>query len=442
VGTAAGIIAIVALIAANACFVAVEFAMVAVDRSELRRRAELGSRTAGIAARLLDRLSFHLSGAQFGITVVSLGLGVLAEPVLAPIVAPVLEPLLGAPAGLTWSVVLALALTTVVQLVVGELIPKGVAVARPVTTVTRLAPAMAAFNTVFRPVIWASNRVADGLLRLVGVEPADELSGVRSREELRRMVAASGAEGSIAPAEHQLLARAFRFLDKNAADAMTPRPEVVSVPDDSDTGAVIDASVRTGLSRILLHHGSIDELRGVVHVKEVLGLDAADRRSSPAVHLARRVPFVPETAPLEDVLRQLREDGLHLAAVIDEFGSVAGVVTIEDLLEEIVGEIDDEYDTAAPEVAPLDDGAFRVSSRMHVDDFADLVSVDVEGEEEGVDTVLGLMAKRLGRVPIPGATVDIDGWRLTAERGIDRRNRIATVLAMRVPGDDPADGDE
>ena len=133
---------------------------------------------------------------------------------------------------------------------------------------------------------------------------------------------------------------------------------------------------------------------------------------------------------------------MHLAIAVDEYGGTAGLVTIEDILEEIVGEIDDEYDTAAPEVAPLDDGAFRVSSRMHVDDFADLVSVDVEGEEEGVDTVLGLMAKRLGRVPIPGATVDIDGWRLTAERGLDRRNRIATVLAVRVPDDGQDDVDE
>ncbi len=426
-GTAAGIIAIVALIAANACFVAVEFAMVAVDRSELRRRAELGSRTAGIAARLLDRLSFHLSGAQFGITVVSLGLGVLAEPVLAPIVAPVLEPLLGAPAGLTWSVVLALALTTVVQLVVGELIPKGVAVARPVTTVTRLAPAMAAFNTVFRPVIWASNRVADGLLRLVGVEPADELSGVRSREELRRMVAASGAEGSIAPAEHQLLARAFRFLDKNAADAMTPRPEVVSVPDDSDTGAVIDASVRTGLSRILLHHGSIDELRGVVHVKEVLGLDAADRRSSPAVHLARRVPFVPETAPLEDVLRQLREDGLHLAAVIDEFGSVAGVVTIEDLIEEIVGEIDDEHDpaqsspVAARPVVP--GGPVVLSGRLHPDEVEEASGLVVPPGP--FDTLAGFVLTLLGHIPAVGASCSHDGWTLTVVE-LDGR-RVASV---------------
>jgi len=429
VGTAVGLLAIALLIAANAFFVAIEFAMVAADRSELRRRADEGSRSAAAAARLLDRLSFHLSGAQFGITVVSLGLGVLAEPVVSPLVAPLLEPLLGDAAGVTWSVVVALALTTVVQMVVGELVPKGVAVARPVVTASRLAPAMAVFDTVFKPVIWSSNLVAEGILRLFGMEPAEELSGVRSREELRRMVAASGAEGSILPEEHQLLARAFRFLDKNAADAMTPRPEVVSLPADCDTGALLDTAARTGLSGLLVHDGSIDELVGVVHVKEVLGLPESARRTTPVDRLVRRLLCVPETTNLEDLLRQLRQDGLHLAAVIDEFGSLAGVVTIEDLIEEIVGDIDDEHDPGRPAEAPVvaPGGPVVLSGRLHPDEVEDACGLVLPVGP--FDTLAGFVLSLLGRIPVAGDDCTYDGWALTVVE-LDGR-RVATVRVER-----------
>ena len=163
-----------------------------------------------------------------------------------------------------------------------------------------------------------------------------------------------------------------------------------------------------------------------------------EAEQSERVESIMRVPyFVPDSKPADALLREMQSARVHMAVVVDEYGGTAGLVTIEDILEEIVGEIADEYDTAAPEVTELPEGAFRVLARMHVDDFADLIGTEIESEEEGVDTVLGLVAKRLGRVPIPGSSVDVDGWRLTAEQGAGRRNRIGTVLAQRAaPPDD------
>ena len=266
-----------------------------------------------------------------------------------------------------------------------------------------------------------------------------------SQAELRELVDMAEADSLIEDDERQMIHSVFELGDTFAREVMVPRTEMVFIERTKTLRQAMSLGLRSGFSRIPVIGESADDIVGIVYLKDIVRrvFDRRDAEQDETVEtLMRPAFFVPDSKPADELLKDMQAARVHLAIVVDEYGGTAGLVTIEDILEEIVGEIDDEYDTAAPEVAPLDDGAFRVSSRMHVDDFADLVSVDVEGEEEGVDTVLGLMAKRLGRVPIPGATVDIDGWRLTAERGIDRRNRIATVLAMRVPGDDPADGDE
>jgi len=266
-----------------------------------------------------------------------------------------------------------------------------------------------------------------------------------SQAELRELVDMAEADSLIEDDERQMIHSVFELGDTFAREVMVPRTEMVFIERTKSLRQAMSLGLRSGFSRIPVIGDNADDIVGIVYLKDIVRrvFDRRDAEQDETVEtLMRPAFFVPDSKPADELLKDMQAARVHLAIAVDEYGGTAGLVTIEDILEEIVGEIDDEYDTAAPEVAPLDDGAFRVSSRMHVDDFADLVSVDVEGEEEGVDTVLGLMAKRLGRVPIPGATVDIDGWRLTAERGLDRRNRIATVLAVRVPDGSQDDVDE
>lgn len=263
-----------------------------------------------------------------------------------------------------------------------------------------------------------------------------------SQAELRELVDMAEADSLIEDDERQMIHSVFELGDTFAREVMVPRTEMVFIERTKSLRQAMSLGLRSGFSRIPVIGGNADDIVGIVYLKDIVRrvFDRRDAEQDETVEsLMRPAFFVPDSKPADELLKDMQAARVHLAIVVDEYGGTAGLVTIEDILEEIVGEIDDEYDTAAPEVAALDDGSYRVSSRMHVDDFADLVSVDVEGEEEGVDTVLGLMAKRLGRVPIPGASVDIDGWRLIAERGIDRRNRIATVLAARVPSDDAED---
>ena len=255
-----------------------------------------------------------------------------------------------------------------------------------------------------------------------------------SQAELRELVDMAEADSLIEDDERQMIHSVFELSDTFAREVMVPRTEVVFIESTKTLRQAMSLGLRSGFSRIPVIGENADDIVGIVYLKDIVRrvFEHRDAEQSETVSsLMRPAYFVPDSKEADELLREMQAARVHMAVVVDEYGGTAGLVTIEDILEEIVGEIDDEYDTAAPEVAPLDDGSYRVSSRMHVDDLADLLGIDVEGEEEGVDTVLGLMAKRLGRVPIPGATIDVDGWTLVAERGAGRRNRIGSVLAAR-----------
>jgi CBS domain containing-hemolysin-like protein len=257
-----------------------------------------------------------------------------------------------------------------------------------------------------------------------------------SQAELRELVDLAGADDLIEDDERQMIHSVFELGDTFAREVMVPRTEMVFIERTK--------SLRSGFSRIPVIGESADDVVGVVYLKDVVRrvFEYHEAETSERVESLMRDPYyVPDSKPVDALLRDMQSARVHLAIVIDEYGGTAGLVTIEDILEEIVGEISDEYDTAAPEVARLDDGAYRVMARMHVDDLAELIGIEVDSEEEGVDTVLGLVAKRLGRVPIPGAFVDVDGWRLAAEQGAGRRNRIGSVLATPI-APAVADGDD
>lgn len=256
-----------------------------------------------------------------------------------------------------------------------------------------------------------------------------------SEAELREMVDFAGAESLIEDDERQMIHSVFELSDTFAREVMVPRTEMVFIERSKSLRQALSLGLRSGFSRIPVIGESADDIVGIVYLKDVVGrvFERHEAETAERVESLMRSPyFVPDSKAADDLLRDMQAARVHMAIVIDEYGGTAGLVTIEDILEEIVGEIADEYDTAAPEVTPLEGGSYRVMARMHVDDVADLIGLEVESEEEGVDTILGLVAKRLGRVPIPGASVEVDGWRLTAEQGAGRRNRIGTVLAERL----------
>ena len=254
-----------------------------------------------------------------------------------------------------------------------------------------------------------------------------------SQAELRELVDIAEAEDLIEDDERQMIHSVFELGDTFAREVMVPRTEMIYIERHKTLRQALSLGLRSGFSRIPVIGDNSDDVIGIVYLKDVVRrvFDNRESEQSETVESLMRPAFmVPDSKQADELLKSMQAARTHLAIVVDEYGGTAGLVTIEDVLEEIVGEIDDEYDTAAPEVTRLGADEVRVSSRMHVDDFADLIGLDVESEDEGIDTVLGLMGKRLGRVPIPGASVEIDGWMLTAERGAGRRNRIASVHAQ------------
>ena len=261
--------------------------------------------------------------------------------------------------------------------------------------------------------------------------------------ELREMVDLAGADDLIEDAERKMIHSVFDLGDTFAREVMVPRTEMVFIERNKSLRQAISLSLRSGFSRIPVIGENADDIVGVIYLKDMVRrtFEHHEAEREEAVDsLMRATSFVPDSKPADELLKDMQAARVHVAIVVDEYGGTAGLVTIEDILEEIVGEIADEYDTAAPEVTQLDDDRYRVLSRMNLDDFAELTQMEINAEDEGVDTVLGFMAKRLGRVPIPGAEVVENGWSLVAERGAGRRNRIGAVLATRIATLD--DGDE
>ena len=421
-----------ALVAANAAFVAAEFALVAVDRARVDERAGQGNSTAQLVQRLLARLSYHLSGAQLGITITSLLLGVLAEPAVARVLEPGIEALFGeVPSGV--SVAIALVVATFVQMIFGELVPKAIATSRPLQTSFALARATAMYGTVAQPVVGFLDGLAARITRRVGVEPADELEITPDLDELEHLIRSSGEEGTLDPGEVQLLTRSIRLADKAADDAMVPRVRVASVAATDTLDELVAKSAATGHSRFPVTGEGLDDIVGVVHIKGVHSIPLDERSTTPVTDLMVGVLAVPESRDLDELMEDLREGGSQLAVVIDEHGGTAGIITLEDVLEEVVGEIDDEHDQATLQLTRVEgQGAVVVPGSLHHDEVLDASGFEMpEGEYE---TLAGLLLDRLGRVPLPGERATVDGW--TLEVVAMDRLRIATVRLVAPRRDD------
>lgn len=389
---------------ANGFFVAGEFAIVAVERSAVERRAKEGDRRAQRILDSLRNLSFELSGAQLGITVTSLILGAVAEPALASILDPLLSRLPFLPQGTTLaiSLVVAFILATMAQMVFGELVPKNLAISRPYRSAVAFAIPMQIVNRALRPVIMFLNNSADWTVRQLGIEPRAELAGVRSMEELELMIRSSGEEGRLDDEEMELLTRAITFTEKVVAEAMVPRVNVVAVSRHQPISELRQMSQETGHSRFPIYGDDLDDILGIAHVKDTIGIPTSSRAMTPVEQITQPGLRVPEASRLELLLTQLQTQGQGMAIVVDEYGGTAGIITIEDLLEEIFGDIEDEYDVAGQLVAGPD-RAELLSGLLHRHDVEE--QIGFEWPEGRYETLGGFLVATLGRFPEEGETI-------------------------------------
>ncbi|MGA7269689.1 MAG: hemolysin family protein [Acidimicrobiia bacterium] len=392
------------LIALNGFFVAGEFSLVAVNRSRVESRAEEGDRRASSLLRRIRKLSFELSGAQLGITVTSLIVGAIAEPTVAELLKPVFSSVGIDSRGV--AIGTALVLATVAQMVLGELFPKNVAIARPYRTAVMVGLPMGMLNALLRPVIRLFNSSANWAVRLIGIEPRDELAGLRSLQELEMMVRASSAEGELDEQETSLLTRAIAFGEKDAADAMVPRVSVLGLPVESTVAELRSLSVSTGHSRFPVYEDDLDDVVKIVHVKDTFGMTPEQLERTRVVDLEGSLEVVPETMRLDSVLIELQKTGRSMAVVVDEYGGTAGIVTVEDILEELLGEIEDEYDDAAVVTSP----AGILSGALHRHEVEEITGF--EWPEGNYETLSGFVTAQLDRFPEPGDVVSCGGYRI------------------------------
>jgi CBS domain containing-hemolysin-like protein len=424
----------VALLVANGFFVAVEIGLLAARRTRIEQAAEAGDRRAARALKALRELSVTFSGAQLGITMCSLGLGAVAAPALEARLVGVLggSPL---PPGAVPAVAVGLALAIVVflHMVVGEMAPKNLAVSRAEAVALRLARPFAVFVALLRPLILLLNGVANGLVRAVRVEPVDEHQLAHSPSELALALVEASEVGTIAGADARVMRAALELSDIEAEAAMTPRVDLAAIPDTATGAEVLDAARETGHTRFPVFRGDIDHVVGMVHLKDLLtGPDLALSTTSVS-ELVRPIVAVPASRDLEHLLQEMLERRAHAVLVVDEFGGTAGLLTLEDVLEELVGEIADEYDEAAVLVGDLD-RVWTVPGTVRRDEVERLTGIDLgEGDAE---TVSGWLVEHLGRLVVAGDRhVTDDGWVVTVRSLEGRRAGEVELRAPERPGE-------
>lgn len=394
------------LIFACGVFVAAEFAFLTVDRGQVERAAAAGDAGAQGIARGLRSLSTQLSGAQVGITITNLAIGFLAEPAISEIVGGPLESA-GLPADAVSPVALTIGLTlsTLLTMIFGELVPKNLAIARPMAT----ARATQRFQRTFTAInIWpirVLNGSANAFVRRLGIEPQEELRSARSSDELASLIARSADQGTLDEETAELMERAVQFGTRTAGEIMTPRVRTHSLEANDRASGVIELARRTGHSRFPVL-GSDESVVGTVHVKHAVALPVQERATTKVKHIMVKPIVVPDSIRLDPLLALLREDGFQMAVVLDEYGGQAGVVTLEDVVEEIVGDIADEHDPLGAQARQRRDGSWSLSGLLRPDEVEDVTEVALPDHED-YDTIAGLVVRELGRIPVAGDVVEV-----------------------------------
>jgi CBS domain containing-hemolysin-like protein len=436
-----GLVAVLLLTLGTAFFVGVEFALIAVERSRVETLAAEGDRRAGIVLRALKALSFELSGAQLGITITSISVGYIAEPTLAEGLRPLLTDL-GLPERSTLGVAVGIALfvATMIQMVLGELVPKNLAIARPIGSSLVLGPLGHAVNLAIKPLIVVFNGAANWTVRRLGVEPKDELSIVRSLEEIEQLVHSSREGGFLRQEEFSLLSRSITFAGKTAADALVPRTSVDGIEADRSLDALRRLSLDSGHSRFPVCGESLDDIKGTVHVKDIFSVPYERRESTAVAKIMQEALIAPESRDLESLLLDLRSGRKQMAVIVDEYGGTAGIITLEDILEEIVGEIEDEYDVGggAQVTQPAIQGVNLVSGMLHLEEVRE--QTDLEIPDGDYETLAGFLLSLIGRIPEKGEHISYNGWEFKiVEMEGKRIDRVLVVApGQDVPVEEPA----
>ncbi|WP_026373365.1 hemolysin family protein [Agrococcus lahaulensis] len=419
-------------------FVASEFALVNLDRADLEARRERGEKRLDGTIKALRQTSTHLSSAQLGITLTTLLTGYTMEPAISRQLTPVLVSW-GLAEGVAGplSSVIAMTGATILSMIVGELVPKNLALAKPLGTAIGVTPFQRAFTAVFKPAVLALNGSANGILRSIGLEPKEELSGARTAEELSTLVRRSAMEGALDVGAATLLARTLRFAELSAGDVMTPRPRVQAIDRSASVADLVQLAHQTGLSRFPVVDGDLDEVLGIAHVKQAISVPRERRADVPVAAIAEEPHRVPESVHLDALLGDLKERGYQMAVVVDEYGGTAGIVTLEDLVEEVVGEVSDEHDRMHVEVV-RGPGWVTFPGSFRPDELLERARVAVP-EDGPFETIGGFIMAELGTLPSVGDTVRVEGGTLRVDR-VDGRRVDRVRFIEDEPASEPAAG--
>jgi CBS domain containing-hemolysin-like protein len=427
------------LVAINAFFVIAEYALVRSRRARLEVMRDEGTKGAALALTQLESINEYISAVQIGVTMCSIGIGALGEPALAHLLKGALGDTLGHGVAVVIAVIVAFLIITSAQLVAGEMVPKFYAIDRAESVARRVARPLRAFSVLFRPLISALTVVADRILRLFGVDMNLERRG-GSPDELKRLIAESYAGGHIDPGEAGMLTGVFHLHEQEARQVMTPIPAVVTVDISEDVEAALRLCISSGHTRLVVTEGgSPDRVRGLVHASSLadrLMREGPNASIEPIVHDA---PIVPETKALDDLLAELQREHTSMAVVVDEYGRVVGVVTVEDIVEEVVGEIADETDPTAGEIRKLAGGDWFVRGHVAVTDLADY-GLHLPVDSDAYNSIGGFVFAELGRLPRRGDTVTANGFTIRVESV--RENRIEAVRIRERHPQPPAEARE
>jgi len=417
------------LLALNGFFVAAEFAIVRVRGTQLESLAVEGSRRGRLAVHIIEHIDSYLSACQVGITAASLGLGWVGEPAVAALIAPLFGWLIAISEPLfhILSFGIAFALITYLHIVVAEQAPKYFAIQRALATALWLAYPLHVFYRIAYPFIWFVNTSANNILRWIGIPVGPgQVADAFSDEELRMLVVASAKQGKLDESERVIVGNALSFADTLVRQVMVPRTEIIAVPEELDLAGLVAMARQHRLSRFPVYRDDLDHIVGVVHVKDLVGVDRASRAK--AHDVMRKVPAIPETLRLDQALAEFRRQHAQLAIVIDEYGGTAGLVTLEDVLEQLVGEVSDEFEKdAAPPIREEAPGTYVVDGLVALAELRERLHLELP--DEPYDTVGGMVFGRLGRLAQVGDSVEVDGYRFQVS-GVDGR-RVAQVRIQR-----------
>ncbi len=418
------------LIAVNAFFVIAEYALVRSRRARLEIMREEGAKGAGLALEQLGNINEYISAVQIGVTMTSIGIGALGEPALASLLKGALGDTLSHGVAVAVSAVVAFLLIASAQLIAGEMVPKFYAIDRAESVARRVARPLQAFSLVFRPFVVGLTAVADRILRLLGVDMSLERRG-GSPDELKRLIAESHAGGHIDLGEAGMLTGVFHLHEQEARQVMTPIPAVVTIDVSQDVEAALQLCVSSGHTRLVVtEEEDRDRVRGIVHASTLIAQLMREGSHAPVAPLVHDAPIVPETKPLDDLLAELQRQRTSMAVVVDEYGRVVGIVTVEDIIEEVVGEIADETDSAAGEIRKLADGDWFVRGHVAVTDLTDY-GLHLPVDSDAYNSVGGFVFAELGRLPRRGDTVAANGYSIRVESVRDNRIEAVRIRERR-----------